>query len=350
MMNLQYNCPKCGARMSFNPASAQLHCSACGLEERIEGYRQEYEEFEAHTANAYFADNEARQYRCTHCGAIFITDNRTAVESCIFCGSRTGVGERTSDEPAPVRILPFRISQKSAEAAFRKWCKKLTFSPKEFQKLSKTKKVAAIYIPVWSFSLRGQGEARFEGFQTHTYTEGSKEIPEKSRYELYRQADISLSELPVNASKMLPDSLFEELEPFDLTSAKSFHARRLSGAICEKSSLDAAEVLRKAQKRAAAYMDDFLADTVTDYDDTSIIDRSYHFGETASAYTLLPVWLVFCDYNDTDYIFAMNGQTGKIACDPPISRIRLSIGFGLLALVIFILLRIITVLAGGPLL
>lgn len=349
-MNLHYSCPKCKARMTFDPASALLRCSACGLEERLEGYQREYEAFGTDTTVAYFADNEARQYRCRHCGAVFVTDNRTAVETCIFCGSQTGAGERTTDEPAPVRILPFQISQRTAERAFKRWCRKLTFSPKEFQKLSKTKKVTGIYLPFWSFSLRGQGEARFEALQTHTRTEGTEELKEQSRFDLYRQADISLHELPVNASKILPDSLFEQLEPFDPTAVRSFRVRELSGFLSEKSSLDSAEALRKAQKRATGHMDAFLAETVTEYDNASIIERSYQFGETASAYTLLPVWLVFCDYNDTDYIFAMNGQTGKIACDPPVSRIRLSIGFGLLALLIFVLLRMITVLAGGPLL
>ena len=36
-------------------------------------------------------------------------------------------------------------------------------------------------------------------------------------------------------------------------------------------------------------------------------------------YILLPVWMVSIKYKDKDYIFAMNGDTGKIVGDIPVS-------------------------------
>ena len=349
-MNIQYNCPKCGARMTFDRTNGCLRCIACKQEEKIAGYQPSYKAVEAQTTEAYYGDNEARQYRCRHCGAIFVTDNHTSVEICLFCGMQTGIGERASDDLSPVQILPFRISKKDAERAFHKWSKRLRFAPKEFQEAVKEKKVIGVYIPFWSFSLRAQGEAQFEGFQTETHIEEQEEVTSQSRFDLYRQADIALQSLPVNASKRFSDDLFEKLEPFDMNAAKHFRARELSGAISEKYCINAEEALPKAKKRAQAYLDDFLSQTVTDYKNTSIINRDYHIEPISSAYTLLPVWFVLCDATDDDYIFAMNGQTGKLAGTPPVSTVKLAISFGLLTLVIFMILRIITVLLGGPLL
>ncbi len=349
-MNIQYNCPKCGARMTFDRTNGCLRCIACKQEEKIAGYQPSYKAVEAQTTEAYYGDNEARQYRCKHCGAIFVTDNHTSVENCLFCGMQTGIGERASDEPAPVEILPFRISKKEAEHAFHTWRKRLHFAPKDFLKTAKEKKMIGMYIPFWNFSLRAQGEAQFEGFQTEKYTKENEEVTQKNRFHLYRQADIALEHLPINASKVLPDKLFEKLEPFDMNAAQHFRARDLSGSVSEKYSINAKEALSKANRRAQTYLDDFLSKTVTNYEDTSIIDREYHIQPVSSAYTLLPVWFVLCDASDDDYIFAMNGQTGKLAGTPPVSTVKLAISFGLLTLVIFMILRIITVLLGGPLL
>ena len=48
-MVIQYKCPDCGADMIFDSATGGLHCNSCGHEERIEGYRKEYESYEPHS-------------------------------------------------------------------------------------------------------------------------------------------------------------------------------------------------------------------------------------------------------------------------------------------------------------
>lgn len=57
-------------------------------------------------------------------------------------------------------------------------------------------------------------------------------------------------------------------------------------------------------------------------------------------YILLPVWMVNIKYKDRDYIFAMNGQTGKFIGNIPIG-IKEAIIWGLL---IFIVLFVVAFL------
>mgnify|MGYP003374854560 FL=1 len=40
---------------------------------------------------------------------------------------------------------------------------------------------------------------------------------------------------------------------------------------------------------------------------------------TKCDYVLMPVWVLNCRYKDKDFHFMMNGQTGKIVADRPIS-------------------------------
>ena len=41
---------------------------------------------------------------------------------------------------------------------------------------------------------------------------------------------------------------------------------------------------------------------------------------TEVSYALLPVWMLHTKWGDEDYLFAMNGQTGKLIGDLPIDN------------------------------
>ena len=44
---------------------------------------------------------------------------------------------------------------------------------------------------------------------------------------------------------------------------------------------------------------------------------SVQLSNTVSRYALYPVWLLSTRYKDKNYLFAMNGQTGKLVGDLP---------------------------------
>ena len=52
--------------------------------------------------------------------------------------------------------------------------------------------------------------------------------------------------------------------------------------------------------------------------------------KSTDEYVMLPVWLLYTSYHGKDYLFAMNGQTGKMVGDLPLSWLRAA---GLTALI-----------------
>ena len=55
-------------------------------------------------------------------------------------------------------------------------------------------------------------------------------------------------------------------------------------------------------------------------------------------YALLPVWLLTTKWRGKDYLFAMNGQTGKLIGDLPISRGRyFAVFFGIFAVLMILM-------------
>ena len=70
-----------------------------------------------------------------------------------------------------------------------------------------------------------------------------------------------------------------------------------------------------------------LRGTVTGYDqvDPGHVDANVEFGELQQA--LLPVWMLHTRWNDEDYLFAMNGQTGRLVGDLPVSPLKVVLWF-----------------------
>ena len=47
-------------------------------------------------------------------------------------------------------------------------------------------------------------------------------------------------------------------------------------------------------------------------------------------YALLPVWMLTTTWQDKNYLFAMNGQSGKLVGDLPVSRGKFWATFGII--------------------
>lgn len=347
---LQYKCPDCGKNMIFDSDTGTLGCESCSHKEQIEGYQKEQEPLQNQFHTAVFGDEEARQYQCKKCGAILVTDNHSAADTCCFCGSPMTSGGRISGDYAPSKVIPFSVSKKEAVKAFQKWRRKLKFSPKDFSKDKHIRKVTGIYLPFWLHDLRCQGEAELECTKSQIKGSGEDAVTETSHFDLYRQVDLSLNSIPVYASDKIPDKILDALGPFDYSGAKAFQPSALTGFVSEKYSYTDKEMLSQITKRAEEYMDEYISSTIEGYDSVNYKDRKYHITQTAIDYVLLPVWFVYYDYNDEEYIFAMNGQTGKLAAIPPRSISKIAVSTGLLMVLFFCIFRIITVLLGGPLL
>jgi hypothetical protein len=95
------------------------------------------------------------------------------------------------------------------------------------------------------------------------------------------------------------------------------------------------------------YVDAYIHSTIKGYATTSIDNRNINILERHADYVLLPVWMVCYDYKQSEHVFAMNGQTGKIVGKPPLSKGKIAGWFAGISAVSFIVMRIITLLLGG---
>lgn len=360
-MVVQYKCPNCGADMAFDSTTGMLHCDSCGRNENIEdmpkydsntdsssyrNYKEKDKTEDSYKSNT-FGDDEIHEYHCQNCGAVLITDKDTTATTCSFCGAGVVLTDRLMGNLAPAKVIPFSISKEQAQDAFKKWCKKGLLTPKGFMTADRIKSITGIYVPFWLFDLNGQGEVDATCTKVRTYPMGDYICTDTSYYRVYRQVDLNYLKVPADASSKMNDELMDKLEPYNYCNLKDFNMPYLAGYIAEKYNYNDRELLPRVQERIDEYIDAYIHSTIKGYATTSIDNRNINILERHADYVLLPVWMVCYDYKQSEHIFAMNGQTGKIVGKPPLSTGKIAGWFAGISAASFIVMQIITLLLGG---
>lgn len=341
-MVIHYKCPNCGADMAFDSNTGKLHCHSCGREDNVENFS---DEFIHHT----FSEDDGVEYHCKNCGAIIITEPETTATTCSFCGAGVVLGDRLSGSMAPSKVIPFKISKEKAMETFKSWCKNGLLTPKGFMTADRIKGITGIYVPFWLYDLNSDIQVNAMCTKVRTYTRGDYIYTETSHYDVYRDINIDYIKIPVDASEKMNDELMDKLEPYKYNDLKEFKAPYLAGYIAEKYNYDEKEMLPRAKGKIEKYIESYINSTITGYSSVIYTNKNIDTTKKRAYYTLLPVWMVYYDYEKSEHIFAMNGQTGKVVGKPPISFRKVAAWFGGIAGVSFIVMKIAALIMGGGL-
>lgn len=313
MSVIAYKCPNCGGEMAFDSESGKLSCQSCGRKDDIEG-------FSGSLKQTVFEEDEAREYHCTSCGAVLITESETVATSCSFCGSNVVLGDRLAGRLAPDKVIPFAISKQEAQKAFKKWCKNGLLTPSGFMTANRIESITGMYVPFWLYDLHNSIQVEAHGTKVRTYTSGDYMYTETQHYDIYRGIVLDYVKVPVDASEKMNDDIMDRLEPFPYDQLKEFKAPYLSGYVAEKYNYDHNELYPRSVHKVSDYIESYIRSTMSAYHTLTYKHKDIQTQTLKADYALLPVWVVHYDYNKKRYTFAMNGQTGKVVGQPPISK------------------------------
>ena len=76
----------------------------------------------------------------------------------------------------------------------------------------------------------------------------------------------------------------------------------------------------RADERSAGSLVHELEETVVGYDTVSHLSKAVEVHHGKTQYALMPVWLLNTKWQGKDFLFAMNGQTGKLIGDLPVDK------------------------------
>ena len=329
-----FNCPACTGPLNFAGASGKLECEYCGESYEVAAIEELYAQKEAAAAQAHseadhaqeaalrgWSQEEAqsmRAYSCPSCSAELVCDETTAATSCPYCGNPTIVPGQFADMARPDYVIPFRLDKKAAQEALKAFYKDKRFLPKSFSKENHIEEVKGVYVPFWLYSAKALADYEFEGSDKEVTTRGDVETTTTSYYRVIRQGEMDFHMVPADASSKMPDAHMDSVEPFDYADLKEFSTAYLPGFLADKYDLDAEACSHRAHERMRNTTDTAVRGTASGYDSLDQKYANIELTEGEVKYALMPVWLLATRWKDKSFLFAMNGQTGKLIGDLPV--------------------------------
>lgn len=325
---LEYKCPCCGAALTFSEDNQTLNCHSCGNELETDSIRALHEEpreesFSWDDVSAQnLSDTERdtlQSFTCSSCGGELMTDGATVATFCPYCDNPAVIPGRVSDTLRPDGVLPFQKTKEEAKAAFQKLIQKKPLLPKGFAENHRFEKITGVYVPFWLYDCGGELDGRYRATRVRVWRSGDYRYCKTSHYLLLRRATAAFSGIPMDASTKMDDALMESIEPFDYTQMVDFHTAYLSGFLADK--FDVARECGKdrIRQRVSSSMDSLISHTFVGYDSVTPTNKNIHIDHSCGRYVLLPVWLLTIRFAEQTYHFAMNGQTGRITGNLPVS-------------------------------
>jgi len=316
MGSLQYKCLNCKAGLEFNPPTQKWKCSYCFSEFT----RAELDEAQKIQDNLDEEMPELDSYHCTSCGAELITDQTTSATFCLYCKNPTIIKSRFTGRFKPKYLIPFRLTKEQAVELYKKWISKRLFAPSEFKHKEEMEKVTGVYAPFWLFDCKASGTIEGQGTRVRSWVQGDYRYTETKYFRVVRQGSAEYSKVPVDASKKLDDELMQMIEPYNYEDLTDFSMQYMSGFLAEKYDVESDEAKSAARKRVVKYTEDMLKETISGYSSYRDTSKNITLQEAQENYALLPVYLLVNKYKGKDHLFIVNGQTGKVVGDAPISR------------------------------
>lgn len=327
-----YKCPACTGPLHFVGSSGKLECDYCGSKYEVEEIEailaEENERAAAAAAEAgedpyaeYMGVEEGmKSYTCPSCGAQMLCEANTAATCCPYCGNQTVVPGQFAGDFRPEFLIPFRTDKEQAVEALKNHYKGKVLLPKSFVDGNHVEDIQGVYVPFWMYDCEASGRVLYDAKTVEKRTNGNTEITTTKYYDVLREGNIYFDKVPVDASARMPDGHMDSIEPFDYGELKSFSMAYMPGFLAEKYDLECDECAARAEKRVSETFVDEIDKTVRGYQSKSIRDQSIQVEEAEAHYAMLPVWLLATRWNDQSFLFAMNGQSGKLVGDLPMDK------------------------------
>ncbi|MBE6933352.1 MAG: hypothetical protein E7464_08240 [Ruminococcaceae bacterium] len=339
-----YQCPACTGPLHFASESGKLECEYCGSiyeiaeieamfaqkeEKAEEAFAEDAakaaENWNAEGAGSDWSEEEAsgmRSYSCPSCGAEIVCDETTAATACVYCGNPSIVPGQFSGGKKPDFVIPFKMNKEAAVQALKNYYKGKVFLPKAFSSANHISEIKGVYVPFWLFDGEADCSASYTATNSRTYNAGEYRVTETDHYHVYREGSFIFQRVPADASTKMPDNHMDAIEPFDYSELKPFSTAYLPGFLADKYDVTAEASAQRVDRRIKGSASQLLRSTVNRYQTVLEQNSGVNIKKGQIKYALLPVWMLHTKWQDKDYLFAMNGQTGKLIGDLPVDKVK----------------------------
>ncbi len=313
---VNYQCPSCTGPLHFDSATGKLACDFCGSVFEVAEIEALYAQKEEQAASAFQKEEAKKEeqaaqvsdvpvgewgysgdadwgadgagmkaYSCPSCAAELICDATTAATSCPYCGNPTIVPGQFAGTFKPDFVLPFKLKKEDAVRALKKHYEGKPLLPKAFSEENHVQEIKGVYVPFWLFNGEVDIDMDMDASSDNSYEQFNERITETKHYRLHREGTVAFERIPADGSSKMPDDYMDSIEP--------------------RADERARNTARQAVINSAGFVN------------ATPVREEMDLRRGKVDYALLPVWMLSTRYEGKNYLFAMNGQTGKMVGDLP---------------------------------
>ncbi len=335
---LTYKCPNCDAGLLFDADTQRFRCEFCCSdfdEQELADTRAAEAEERAREADERFRD-EVDEYYCPSCGAEVIVDKSTAADFCYYCHNPIVMSGKMTGAMRPSKIIPFKLSREEAKEKFLAYAKSKWFVPKNYFKPEQIDKMMGVYYPFWVTDADTDAAMNAIGKTIRTWRSGDYKYTETRSFSVYRQGRIHFEDITTSALSSEDKAMLEGILPYPLDEYRDFSMPYLQGFVAKKRDIERESIGGEVKGRMNSYAETLLRDTAPGYNVFDVRNLDVAILSSHWEYSLMPIWMLTYKKKDKTYVYAMNGSTGKLYGELPVSIPKLLLLFGGVLLAAFI--------------
>ena len=333
---LTYKCPNCDAGLVFDASKQRFACEFClsdFSEDDLKGTESAAREEKIEAENKEFSD-AVKEYNCPSCGAEIIADSETVADFCYYCHNPVVLADKVSGVMRPSKIIPFKFDKEEAKATFLRYAKKKKFLPRDYFTDEHADKITGVYYPFWVTDADTYSTLDTHARRVRSWIIGNVKYTEVSRFAISRHGKIHFEDITSLAMTSGDEKMLEGILPYPADVYTDFEMPYLHGFFAKKRNIEREALNTEVRERMNGYASTLLHRTVNGYTSVDSGRTLVTVDRASWEYSLLPIWQLTYKHKKKKkiYTYAMNGYTGKIYGELPVSIPKLLLFFGGLAL------------------
>ena len=336
-------CPNCGATVVYDPETLSMSCPFCGYSRQLpkpEDNGQDVEELDFSSAkNRESLDwgKAKKSLVCKNCGAETIMDEADTAQCCPYCGS-TQVMPVDNDEDvvAPGGVVPFEITKEKAAQIFKSWMKGKLFAPNDAKKSCEAKNFSGVYLPYWTYDSQTTSPYEVKLAFDSTDKDGHTSTTYKTYRGIYERF---IDDETVYASKKTNNRFIKAASTFDFSKLRKYSPEFIAGFLAERYTvgLDEGWDIAKTQIKAKLQNEIGSMERKRHHADrVSKVTFNTAYSKVTYKYVLAPIWIANFKVKEKIYNIVVNGQTGQIKGEAPVSPLKVAVAIILAIIAIIV--------------
>ena len=214
------------------------------------------------------------------------------------------------------------MSKRDAEEKLKQEFGKKLFLPSDFLSTKTLERLRGVYVPFWLYDFDTNVDYKAVGTKVRTWTSGDRKYTETSYFDVYRKLHIKYNGIPVDASIEMPDGIMDLMEPYGYDQLTQHDNKYLSGFEAEIYNYTPDQLSGRAVTKVNDTSKKWAEQEASGYTSLTSENMNANNKLLANRFALMPVWIYEYRYQGQNYMFYVNGQTGKCVGTPPRSVSR----------------------------